>query len=504
MDKLPLEIRVDIVSFLPKALDGNGRPFRPGLASLSRAWQAAVEPVTFEKLHITSAEFPEFSAKFSNVNRRRFLKVLHFDIVLPAYSDSACAEYETDQDREANDRVASEAVSRLLHELATWPADLDIELLMGIYSPMDGGQRRSTRDDGSAVLVGTRMDIFDERYRYSYINLMGIEELQVPCVRSFTPPEDGRVINPASLVSLTTRFPALSRIDWHYDEPGPFSALRKRLRDDFAAALGKFKLSSEMKVVDIVVLPPTYPHNRRLPDLTGRSPNDLLCTSLNGLLCESSIHQLFYKGLVDASFWSTNPDQLHSNWTSIKDIVVEFDYASPSGKWYFRGSVDDRFNVPASDEPLPASTTGLWHFPPGYGTEADTVAALVFARTIEPHMNEDGQWRRFRWIPNNEVMVPMLEAFARRLASTPSLQYAHLARELFVDPREWFISYGAPGCTCGFEEYLKEPEVGLSRARVFFHVDGWVPERRLVDLFRDIGKRRHGQDAIITFLPFLY
>ncbi|KXX74052.1 hypothetical protein MMYC01_209829, partial [Madurella mycetomatis] len=192
-------------------------------------------------------------------------------------------------------------------------------------------------------------------------------------------------------------------------------------------------------------------------------------------------------------------------WPSLARLTVEFDSASPCGRWYFRAAPGDEHNVPASDEPLPADTAG--HMPPGYGSYEDTQRALEYERSMRPVGREgDGTFDSlddFRTTPDDEVMLPLLEAFARAVAQMPSLKTANLTTPL-PDPHiEWFVSYGAPGTRCGYEEYAEEDGV-LSKPRFFFHVQDWRPSDQVLDLFRRVGRERSQQDAVIAFLPSLY
>ncbi|KAI2625698.1 hypothetical protein GGR54DRAFT_629212 [Hypoxylon sp. NC1633] len=480
---LELEIRAKIASFIPKrsttSSDGEQTTLaRSSIASLSRAWQATTEPVTFRCLRVKSNELGEFTAMFKTIHRRKYLRTLTFEVVLPTYSDELCAEFETDQDRKAHDKIASEAVSLLLRELATWSAELNIHST-SIF----------TRQWITSIA-----DLFENRHRYSYIHFAHFGDLQVPCIRSLPSPTY-RHLSPDSLASLTARFPALSEIRWIFFEPGVFSALRKQLRHDFTTSLQKLKVSPEIKRLDILVHPPWYFPHQRLPNIVGSLPNDPLCAALRNMIRRSSLRDLKYTGPIDPSFfWPSDPNELCTTWASIETVTVSFDHTSPSGKWYFE---DDEFNDPTSNEPLPANTPE--HYPPGYGTEADSKAALAFDRSMSLERNKD---TLYRYLPSDEVMMPLLEAFARRLESTPSLRYASLETELdhrdgLLGDRDysWFVSYYAPGKSCEFDECMDEPDAGLSQARIFFHTYDWRPERRLINLFRTVGK--------ITFLPSL-
>jgi hypothetical protein len=174
-----------------------------------------------------------------------------------------------------------------------------------------------------------------------------------------------------------------------------------------------------------------------------------------------------------------------------------------------RGRPDDEFNVPASDEPLPPETVG--HKPPGYGCAEETQAALVYERSMQPVGREgDGTFDSrddFRRVPNDEVMVPMLEAFARVAAQIRALTSVYLAtrvKNITGDNGEWFVSYLVPGKARALRSILWTRTQYCPNRVVFFHVLDWRPNKELVDLFRFVGRERHQQDAIITFLPWLY
>ena len=130
MNGLPLEIIDIIVSHLPKWTDDVAQPrrelVRPKIASVSRKWQLAVERVVCREVRFKNAELDAFASVFSQPRRRALIETLRFEIVLPTYSDTECAVYESDQDRLASNRAASEAVASLLHLLSGWGSDPDV------------------------------------------------------------------------------------------------------------------------------------------------------------------------------------------------------------------------------------------------------------------------------------------------------------------------------------------------------------------------------------------
>lgn len=76
---------MEIASYLPKWSNESGlRPVRPGIASLSKRWQVAVEPLVFRDVRVKSTELDKFTSAFSAYpDRRRYLRNLNLHIMLP-------------------------------------------------------------------------------------------------------------------------------------------------------------------------------------------------------------------------------------------------------------------------------------------------------------------------------------------------------------------------------------------------------------------------------------
>ncbi|RYP68918.1 hypothetical protein DL769_005394 [Monosporascus sp. CRB-8-3] len=117
------------------------------------------------------------------------------------------------------------------------------------------------RSDLLAMDMGNRRDLFEERYWYSYINLSGIDQLQITVVRSFAPSRGTRHLTPSSLLALTARFPNLTGVGC-------------------------------------------------------AASNDPLCTALHDLFSKSNLQTLYYNGRIDPSFsWPYGLKEPDSHWT---------------------------------------------------------------------------------------------------------------------------------------------------------------------------------------------
>lgn len=543
MESLPHEVLCNIASFLPKTLDtGNAseslpspgasdeRPgilVRPGIASLSRAWQSAIETITFREIHIKSnqPELETFKGALSDLprcsHRRRALRKLHYDVVLPVYNDQSCAEYETDEDRKANDDVFTKGVSELVQHLSKWPAECRLVLALDVYSPMDyrvqPDEIREKRNRFQrTVELGRREDLKNDRYLYSYLSLRSPLPT-VSCIDSLSGANRTRALHPSTQVALIAACPRLRSVSFNYAEPDQFMPLRRQLRQDLTASLETFELSPETRTLHFAIAEPTIRHDLKLADFTDPElHHDPLCSRLRTIIGNSKLQVLNYDGMVDAAlFWPPSHDGAEQDkpWAGIKDVWINFDMASPSGQWYFKAKPGDPYSKPESDEPLPRSARGYW--PPGYGTAEQTVAALAFQRSLQPRVDGDGLGNMgddFRQMPNDDAMMPLLEAVAQRIADMPSLESWYMATEIPQTSSEWFLTYSAAGKTTGYEDCMDEAvldegqgeiaqlEAG-SRAHVLFHVGDWRPTRQVLDLFRKAGG---AEDAIVAFLPYLY
>lgn len=513
MERLPQEVVDNIAGHVPAR--HQGKWIRPALATLSRSWQHAIEPFTFKVLHITSDELEDFYPAFAvHQTRRCFLQDLHLDIVLPRYSREDCAKYETAGDRAANNDVFSHHISALLQELSQWPAGGRLNLVIGMYSPMDGVHRVPDEFDPGQyeVTLGRRQDLLSKRYAYSYIRCTGTIPI-VPCVTSFYVHSGPRFLDPGSLVALTASFPNLERINWRYEDPAYFLALRRQQMQEFASAVVSFEPPSACKNLYININTPWYPHTERLPNLI--SGHKSFCGAVCDMLGESNIQRLDYEGHIDPTlFWPRESPETDntSSWRCMREMEVRFSLGSLTGQWFFKGLPDDRFYDQSSVVPLPHETVGL--LPPGYYDSYEENERAI-ALTMSMQMLIDEGWFaleacEFRCLPRDEAILPLLTAVARRLAQTPSLRNVHLETMLPRNKGLWFFSYHAPGEMSDWDEFLDcEPEVSgcddtLSRARVFLHAGDWRPDEGVMAMLRCIGKDCHGEDSIIMFLPSLY
>ncbi|KAK7716025.1 hypothetical protein SLS63_011140 [Diaporthe eres] len=224
--------------------------------------------------------------------------------------------------------------------------------------------------------LGRRQDIFGERYVYSYIRFAGTVSV-VPCVTSFDVQSGPRFLDPGSLVALTASFPNLERINWPYEDPSYFLALRRQQMQEFTSAVDSFQTPSACKTVYITINTPWYPHKERLPDLI---PDDkAFCGALSVMLGRSNIQHFNYKGPIDPTlFWPRESPETNetSSWRCLHEMQIRFGMGSLMGQWF-------------SDVPIPQDTAGL--LPPGYyDNDDENERAIALAKSMEMPNDEEG------------------------------------------------------------------------------------------------------------------
>ena len=216
----------------------------PPYATISRQWQEAIETITFRRVELISPDLPYFE-RIMFKHRRNILRTLSVEIVLPMYSDMACAKPEDEVDKQANNRAFSSAVKDILGLLRSWHDDRRTEqhingifkegfltlILQECYSPMDGRHRGLDKyeADQRDQFIGLRQDLFVHRYESSFLRLESPEDIkQVPQIWHFNVMGSGRRIEPSTIASIASRLPGLRSIHWHLEEFEDKNASRRQ------------------------------------------------------------------------------------------------------------------------------------------------------------------------------------------------------------------------------------------------------------------------------------
>jgi hypothetical protein len=244
MESLPLELWNNIISLFVE----NQKQIAK-YATISRAWQRTIEDLTFSQLSLTNDELHLFEStvlKSTYQHRRAAVGRIDYRINLPDYDDHACGRFERQVDRHTNDQAFSKAIAELFTALKTIDAGdgfrpIDLHLLH-FHAAMDidrrGGER--LRADELGRSTGKRHDLFELRYRDSYLQLLDPESLpRLQNVVSLT--IDGntaRKLAPATIVGLMSMLPNIATVNstfWDRERRRPDQ--RRQLRSQLSEQL---------------------------------------------------------------------------------------------------------------------------------------------------------------------------------------------------------------------------------------------------------------------------
>lgn len=203
-------------------------------------------------------------------------------------------------------------------------------------------------------------------------------------------------------------------------------------------------------------------------------------------------------------------------WQNITALIVVFDPRTPSGEWYFRApdGVDIHDypflgpNHPGAEFDTPINTDALeTEMPPGYNPpeSPESLNIRSFDRT-DNALNSGWEpvWR-FRLVPEERLLLPLIEAWARALRQMPQVRRTLLKTTLSLPVAnsagdhhyDWSIRYNPPcqcrRCSIGFvREGQREIRCSGRKIRgLSFRTLTWRPEGWLLELLRGIGSRYH-------------
>jgi hypothetical protein len=91
----------------------------PCLATLSHAWKEAAESITFRNLSFKSTELDSLRT-IATGRRCQQLAHVRIDVMLPEYTEEACARIELEEEQRMNDEALFSAISELFAILKAW------------------------------------------------------------------------------------------------------------------------------------------------------------------------------------------------------------------------------------------------------------------------------------------------------------------------------------------------------------------------------------------------
>ncbi|KAF4888165.1 hypothetical protein CGCF415_v014586 [Colletotrichum fructicola] len=484
MEKLPQEIIDQIIDYSPWL---TGRHRAPTFATVSKRFQLSIERHTFREIDINHVELERFADLFTHPHRRNVLKHLGFKIKL-----LLCQKYPEATERQANNKVATNAILNLLKCLCRWKKNCNIGLFI-------------TARPYQLGFSGTKLD-----YQYDYLEILYPEQLPpVDCIRwlLLNNPESRkkpgfREFSPLSYLALATKLPCLKGTFLSYTEPGEFLAFRQSLRENLVQAISK---APSMAKVYFNIDGPDYTGHDP-PSLVPSQQEDSLSLALRRLA--DSVKRFRYSGPLDPCFFW--PSSLAKNpqpfWENVTYIFITLNPVAPSGTWYFRNGPQkgqEAFALHLKDQS-----------PPGYGTEEQTVSALAFLGELTKKMKPEVAKRNFqrmkapeRFDVNPDTVMPLLRSVTRAIAQMRSLQIFKLrdadSLSTWYSTNSLKVEYYLPGVLD--REYREELDgLPLGKPRVLLRARGLAESgccaSELEDMFRKVSIANHHQEAIVTWI----
>ncbi|KAF3809548.1 hypothetical protein GCG54_00012832 [Colletotrichum gloeosporioides] len=484
MERLPQEIIDQIIDYSPWL---TGRRSAPKFVTVSKRFQLSIERHTFREIDINHVELERFAELFTHPHRRNLLKHLGFKIKL-----LLCRKYPEATEREANNKVATDAIFKLLKCLCRWKKNCSIGLFI-------------TSRPYQLGFSGTKLD-----YQYDYLEILYPEQLpQVDCIRwlllnnpEYRKKPGFREFSPLSYLALATRLPCLKGVFLSYTEPGEFLAFRQSLREDLVQAINK---TPSMANVYFNIHGPDYTGHDP-PSLVPNQEEDRLSLALRRLA--DSVKRFRYSGPLDPCFFW--PSSLARNpqpfWQEVTLMSITLNPAAPSGTWYTGNGPQngqEAFALHLKDQS-----------PPGYGTEEQTVSALEYLSELTKKMKPEVAKRNFqrmkapeRFNANPDTVMPLLRSVTRAIAQMRSLQLFKLrdadSLSTWYSTNSLKVEYFLPGVLD--REYREELDgLPLNKPRVLLRARGLAESgccgSELEDMFRKVSITNHHQEAIVTWI----
>lgn len=154
-------------------------------ATLGRHWQAIIERRTFAQMRIhTAKRMEEFQRIVMEPRRRSCIRLIKLVVQLESYDVQARAQWETDEDRQQNNKIFTSTICTLFKILISWPTDAaSIRLPIQAKSPSDSLDMKQRRKQAARSRVN---DLLHKRYERSWLQFSRIttdvECLTVPIV----------------------------------------------------------------------------------------------------------------------------------------------------------------------------------------------------------------------------------------------------------------------------------------------------------------------------------
>lgn len=378
---LPPEILQQIINSVIESRSYMG----PICASVSQQWQAHSEMVMFSSLRLTQERIKS-SAQIMTQSRRSYVRYIHMRATLPEYDadESLRLDYsETEDDKQQNVVVFTDAVELLFRTLAAWEVSA-VESNQPLKS-ITLSISASSPSDSLYAMDNTYLPEHDVRHRNarrlmnrwedSYLGLQSDAYEGFPVLRMISEFHcpigyPHRKISPSACCEIAALLPNAHTLFWVLDD-GELHDLERRIdaREQFAAKLALVPLSVQHFTL-------MYNGNQiNSPDLSvpcliknNAELLDPLSMALHNLARQLVTLNLDGPIVVDDELlWTESPGVSESTWdTNVSSYFPHLEHVricramvTASGSWLFRpkrAQLNDPFEDPdefrPGDEPM--------------------------------------------------------------------------------------------------------------------------------------------------------
>jgi hypothetical protein len=174
MESLPPELISRVVDYIipDKPAGRHPRVSLAPYATVDRRWQVIIERHTFSEICInTTKRLGEFQRLVSTTHRRASLRIIVLLVELELYNEKARARFETDEERQRNNKIFTTTISTLFRTLSGWSDIAGIHLDIKAQSPSDYLALKSKGEIKQRLRAAKSRvdDLLSQRYERSYL-----------------------------------------------------------------------------------------------------------------------------------------------------------------------------------------------------------------------------------------------------------------------------------------------------------------------------------------------
>ncbi|KAI0599803.1 hypothetical protein F4775DRAFT_548352 [Biscogniauxia sp. FL1348] len=481
---------------------------RRNILSVSRDFQVATERLTWRYIHVNGDDIDSF-VKLCTGHRTQALRNITFQPQFPNLRPTEEKKQVNCRPTPEEIRADNEHFSSQVHGMFRALKTVEERVkALGLGLPRIGLNINTPGQYDIGVYCSHRT------YRSWRLRLLRPEELpELSWVRMLSVGADGRCMYGGSdgayefpldlrmLVDLSIKLPGMEelscpylaeRFPYSYDDAvirhftHPWEGPLRDSRHGLGAAVKEQlnNLPAGLKQLTLkfgdTFTEGCMDQSRALPNLVAPASYDPLSSGIRML--SRSMTDLDLQICADKTLFWPSPDEKGSDapsWPHLERLKVRFHIISPSGAWYFQG--------PRGEGREPSKfEVGQKNYPPLEDNETDRYWDDVWDDEggREENINPD----MFRVVPNDEVIEPFLEAFARALGNMRAIKEAELSTSLVWYPSGERQARDYPDRPC---EYLSHgTRWGLKYSvekgcrNLEWQVGDWRPSESLHRLFR--------------------